>query len=715
MNKTTALHMFTCALSFMLAACSHPVEHIDREAVVRRHTVVTDHTLGKSPAQVGNGRFAFGMDITGLQTFTAFNTLSDWGWHSCPLPEGKQVSDYSPVMIETHGRSIPYILDNPDEPEITAWLKWNPHRVHLGRIGFVLLRSDGAEAAEGDLADCRQTVDLWTGLVSSHFVLDGHEVDVRTSCHPDQDRIAVKVSSELIKEGRLKVFIDFPYAENKSFAPFVGDYEADDMHKTEILYSGHEGATIRHTMDDFSYLVSMAWTGSKSFERTSGHRFEFTPEAAGSFSFLAGFTPEHAHTMPPQAGAATLELLDADTEAEAIEELSRASWEAYWMSGAAVDLSGSKDQRWHELERRIVLSQYLMRLNESGLYPPQEAGLVNNGWHGRFHWEMIWWHGVHYGLWNRMEYFDRYLGVYSEFMPEAVSRAASEGRRGAKWPKCTGDFNREWPCEPHAMLIWQQPHPIYFAEMAYRIDPSQETLDKWKDIVTASADYLADYVFKDGRRYVVGPPVVPVSENTNYMETLNPAFEVEYIHYGLKTAIEWAKRTGMPSSRIKTWKKVLKHLADLPVEDGVYVTYEGIPEMWTKYNYEHPALLGIYGWLPGDDVDLPTFRRTFDKVMEVWQLDKAWGWDYAVLAMAAARMGDAATAIDLLTTTEHKFNFDERGLADVWPFPYFPANGGLLTTIAMMCEGWDGSEGHAPGFPSDGSWDVRYEGFNKMQ
>lgn len=55
---------------------------IDREALVRRHDVVTTGTDPKSPAQVGNGEFAFGVDITGLQTFVPFNTMAQWGWHS---------------------------------------------------------------------------------------------------------------------------------------------------------------------------------------------------------------------------------------------------------------------------------------------------------------------------------------------------------------------------------------------------------------------------------------------------------------------------------------------------------------------------------------------------------------------------------------------------------------------------------------------------------
>jgi len=41
-------------------------------------------------------------------------------------------------------------------------------------------------------------------------------------------------------------------------------------------------------------------------------------------------------------------------------------WQRYWTEGGAIDLSGSKDPRAAELERRIVLSQYLMALNGAG-------------------------------------------------------------------------------------------------------------------------------------------------------------------------------------------------------------------------------------------------------------------------------------------------------------------------------------------------------------
>lgn len=703
MKKLISLVSLFCLSVFLpLSVMGEP---IDREAVVKRHRVCTTGTLLKSPAQVGNGKFAFGMDITGLQTFVPFNTLSDWSWHSFPLPEGMRAEDYRPVVVETHGKKIAYELRNPDQPELSEWLTKNPHRYNLGRIGFRLLREDGTEAREIDLGNARQEIDLWTGVVYSRFELNRKEVKVRTVCHPDKDMIGVCIESELLNDGNMSIYLDFPYPDGRYFKHYIGRYDTISGHTSTFEKLAPNSVRITRTMDDTHYYATLDWTGPATFSRESekAHTFLLQPRHTSTFSFTCCFSPEP--------------VADVTESVASIERKSAVSWEKYWRSGAAVDLSGSKDPRWLELERRIVLSQYLMRANESGLFPPQESGLVNNGWFGRFHFEMIWWHGVHYGLWNRMECFDNYLNVYKDFMPKALERAKSEGRSGARWPKCTGNFNREWPGSAHAYLIWHEPHPIYFAEMQYRQKPAPETLEKWKDVVLNTADYMADYLFYDKKtkQYVLGPPVVVVSENTDPLQTINPIFELGYFRYGLRTALEWADRLGLSEKRTKKWKEVLSKMAPLPVADGVYTTYEGIPDMWTKYTYEHPALTGVYGMLPGDGVDLPTFKHTLEKVCKEWQFNRIWGWDFPMLAMAAARTGQPALAIDMLMHPSAGFQFDEHGLATGGPFPYFPSNGALLTAVAMMCGGWDGSEGEAPGFPKDGSWTVRYEGFVPMQ
>ena len=106
-------------------------------------------------------------------------------------------------------------------------------------------------------------------------------------------------------------------------------------------------------------------------------------------------------------------------------------------TGAAVDLSGSSNPRAAELERRVVLSQYLTAIQCSGSAPPQETGLTVNSWYGKFHLEMHWWHAAHFALWNRAPLLEKSLDWYRNgFFP---ARANGRGRRdiaaraGPRW------------------------------------------------------------------------------------------------------------------------------------------------------------------------------------------------------------------------------------------------------------------------------------------
>ena len=679
-------------------------QKIDRKAVVGRHKIITTATNPKSPAQVGNGEFAFGVDITGLQTFVPFNTLSHWSWHSFPLPKGQKVDDFKGLMLDTHGRMVKYNIDNNSQPELSSWLAGNPHCFNLGRVGFLLLKSDGERAISNDLKNARQEVDLWSGIITSYFVLDGEQVIVKTACHPSIDAIGVSVKSDLIKKGQIKIFFDFPYPDSRQFADYIGSYNQPDAHSSSIKIKNDNLAIIERKMDETKYFVSLNWTSKAHLLSgdtiSSKHRFYLDPVKTNEISFTCKFsTAESKQTL---------------LSASKIFKESSQSWPEFWKSGAAIDLSGSKDVRWKELERRIVLSQYLMKVNEAGYYPPQESGLVNIGWFGRYHFEMIWWHEVHYALWNRWSEMEKSLHVFHDFLPTSKARAAEQGYKGARWPKCTANLDRDWPHPIHAMLIWQQPHPIYFAELDYRLHPSKETLEKWSDVVFNTADFMADFAWyeKTYSRYILGPPMYIVSENTKPDITSNPAFELGYWGFGLRTAQLWKERLGLVRDR--KWDDVLKKLSPLPQKDGLYITHENIDSMWTKFNFEHPGLIGTYGMLPGDGVDTLCFKRTLEKVISTWNFNRTWGWDFPMLAMAAARTGNPEIAIDMIMHPSASFQFDEHGLATGGPFPYFPSNGALLTAVAMMAAGWDGSKSNAPGFPKNGLWMVKYENFNKM-
>ena len=126
-------------------------------------------------------------------------------------------------------------------------------------------------------------------------------------------------------------------------------------------------------------------------------------------------------------------------------------------------------------------------------------------------------------------------------------------------------------------------------------------------------------------------------------------------------------------------------------------------------------MLAALGVLNGEMVDRETMRRTLKKVMADWDWPETWGWDYPMTAMTAARLREPAIAIDalLLDTPKNKYlpnghNYQRPNL----PL-YLPGNGGLLYAIALMVNGWKGASSRkAPGFPADGSWSVRSEGFN---
>jgi hypothetical protein len=683
------------------AAAEDGVEAIDRHALVARHKIVRTTSDPDLPVQVGNGRLAFGTDVTGLQTFLPFATMSDWGWHEDALPPGQSPQDYVGEPWDFHGRTVYFWTNDPQHPELNAWLRSNPHRINLARIGLLLLRQDGQPATEADLTGKQQELDLWTGTLRSRFVLDGVPATIETTCHPDHDVVAVRIDSPLVSAGRLAVFLDFPYASgaDKFDAPFVGVWDEPDAHQTTLQRRGRGRAVVTHTLDATTYYTALSWEGGGDVRPEGSHRYVLR-STDSRLELSVAFSPD-SRLAPPSARAVAAAAADW--------------WPQFWDTGGAIDLSGSSDPRWLELERRIVRSQYALAVNESGNWPPQESGLVNNGWYGKFHMEMYWWHCAHYALWNRWPLLDRSTHVYRSFLSSSQQRAAEQGFRGARWPKMTAPNGVQSPGLQNALLEWQQPHPIFFAELDYRAHPNPQTLSKWRDIVFATADYLASFAFYDPAtsRYVLGPPLVIANEGPDPHQAMNPTFELSYWHFALRTAQSWRERLGLPPH--PTYAKVMAGLAPLPVQDGVYVFYEGIQDMWTQWNTDHPDPVAAYGMLPGDGVEITTMRATAQQVYTSWRMDDLYSWDFSLLAMNAARLGDPERAVGFLV--DDRFRFSDTGLPvsgkSGVPSPYFPGAGGLLYAAAMLAAGWDGAPNRqAPGFPTDG-WVVRTEGLSR--
>lgn len=674
---------------------------INRKAVVQRHNFSVTDPREAGPTQVGNGNFAYGFDITGMQTINdQFTTMSHWSWHSTPPPNGLTAASFEKTNVNTNGRMVPYELPNPKQPRLTQWLQANPHRFNLARIGLSYKNDSSRHLRMQDIHNASQYFDLWQAIAVSNFEIDGQPVKVTTVGDPDKDVVAFRIESPLIGTGKLGVFLDFPYASLEVFSN-GSDYNKPDLHSTSLELQGKQQMIFKRTMDSTTYNVALRCTGKVNVEKERPHQYVFHTSGSNVVEYVFCFAPGPiAYRIPSFTD---------------VKVRSQKYWPGFWNGGGFIDLSLSKDQRWKELERRIVLSQYIMKVNASGKYPPQETGLVNNSWYGRFHYEMILWHGAHYALWDRWPLLEESLDVYRDNLQEAKVRAASQGYQGARFPKCTGPDGREWPHPIHAFLVWQQPHPLFFADLDYRAHPSMATLHKWSDIIKASADFLASYAVFDSvkQQYELGPPVSFVPENNDYYKDSNPAFELAYWRYALKKAQLLTDKQGGQANPL--WDKVYRQLAPVPVKDSMYVQWGNVERMWEKFNFEHPALLGIYGLLPGDGVDTAIMKKTFHKVAATWKFDTGWGWDFPMAAMTGARLGEPATAINMLLHPSPKNGFDTHGFVGGGnPYPYIPTNGGLLYAVAMMAAGWDGDRNvPQPGFPADGSWTVRWEGLKK--
>lgn len=676
-------------------------ESIDRRTVVDRHAPVVRAPDPFAVLSVGNGGFAFTADVTGMQSFPqSYREIplaiqSDWGWHSFPNPSNYTLAD-TLTPHDTPRGPVPYA--DLQHSEAGDWLRQNPHRLSLANIGFDLRHADGSSVRLIELQEIEQRLDLWNGILSSRFRIDGVVVRVETCAHPALDAVAFRIQADSLNPDLHRIRISFPYGS----PVHTGDpavWTEPDRHESRLIAENRGEATWQRTLDQDGYVVRADWSDGESLRQESKHEFLLAPEHdARQFDLVVSFAPD-----------ATTSPLPSFDE---VRELASTHWHQFWSSGSAIDLSKSTDPRWRELERRIVLSEYLTAIQCAGTMPPQETGLTFNSWHGKSHLEMHWWHGVHFALWGRISLLERSLAWYEKILPRARETARMQGYDGVRWPKMVGPDGRESPSKIGVFLIWQQPHPIYYAELMYGKYPERAVLETYRDLVFETARFMASYPYFDATsgRYVLGPPLIPAQEIHAAGTTINPAFELSYWRWGLQTAQRWRERLGLP--RDPDWQHVIDYLSPLPMQDGLYVSAGS--DLQTHHDPEmrrdHPTLLAPYGFIEDESVDPGAMRRTLERVFETWNWEETWGWDYPLVAMTAARVGAPELAIDVLLMDTPKNHYHPNGHNYQRPglTIYLPGNGGLLSAIALMAGGWEGASGEAPGFPEEG-WNVIWD------
>ena len=151
--------------------------------------------------------------------------------------------------------------------------------------------------------------------------------------------------------------------------------------------------------------------------------------------------------------------LNAKDTFAVIKENVHTFWRDYWNSGKFFYHEND------ELMRRVILSQYLLIINDSGYIPPAETGLTCNSWYGKAHLEMHYWHMAWAALWGHPELLERSFDWYINILPEAEKNAARNGYKGARWTKMVSYTGKDCPSKIAPLLIWQQPHIINMLDM----------------------------------------------------------------------------------------------------------------------------------------------------------------------------------------------------------------------------------------------------------
>lgn len=711
--------LFYSLLAVVLAACgSEKQAPIDREALVARNNPRVSAFDSLASLSVGNGEFAFTVDATGLQTFpemyskgVPLGTQSQWGWHSFGNPDNYKREEYLKEYDFGRGHKEIYACQFKEDGRqkgAANWFRMNPHRLHLGIVGLEL--GEGVKAS--DITDINQTLDLMKGKITSHFMLNGNTFDVETVCHPQLDMISTRVTDR----AHAGINLRFPYPTG-AHADDACNWDANDKHSTEIVRQDAQSALLKRTLDETTYYVTLRWEGKAALAEKSKNYFVLTPEEdmlALSCRFTANFEGTVFESEPG--------VYSGDKPLPSYAETAAASdsyWTGFWKNGAAVDFSHCTDPRAPELERRVLLSQYLLAIQSAGTTPPQETGLTYNSWFGKFHLEMIWWHQSWQALWGHPELLDRTLGWYETVEPVAREIARRQGFDGVRWMKMTDPSGVEAPSNVGSFLIWQQPHFIYLAELVYRANPSDEIIKKYNHLVQETAKFMYSFATYDefhGRFILKG--AIPAQETLRAATTINPPFELSYWHYAMQTAQKWRERAG--EKRNLEWDEMIDKLSPLAYnEDSLYLASEDAVDTYKdiRFTSDHMAVLGSVGILPMNKLIRADYmKNTLDWIWDNWNWGKTWGWDYPMTAMNAARLGEPEKAVGalLMDKRTNTYLLNGHNYQDGRLRCYLPGNGGLLTAIAMMCAGWDGCETENPGFPKDGTWDVRWEGLKPM-
>lgn len=588
-----------------------------KKSDIIKYNLKFNHIDSKNPVTIGNGDFAITLDQTGTQSL--YETYKDIPLSTMSNKNWfyKDKKNIKPSYVDGKAYML-FNLDNDPNYQI--------NRQYPFKYSFmqILLYDNDKLIDINNIKDVKQELDLYKGIVTSSFNYKEKINKTISFIYQDHDEFNFKLQSDNLN---LALKFNYPsYTKN--------GYRLDILPNVLVK---EDRITLLY--DDKNSL---------SFKLKSSSNYQIVE-----------------NTLIFDDNNVYFSLaLDEIKEGKLLDE--------FWKCDNGIIIDNE------ELVKKMVLSKYLLHVNSTGIYPPQESGLTYNCWNSKFHLEM---HLIH-SLWNiynnhvgdLVKSFDYYLSI----MPSSLKRASLNGYKGLRFPKMTGPDGEDSPSNIGPLLIWQAPHILFMLQEIYYLYNKENIIKKYEPLISGTIDFMISFLTLKDSKYQMLDPLLEACESIPLDRCQNPSFELEYWRYTLERQPKID--TVLYGHQRYDYLDITSKIITPKEDDGIYLKTYGVIDKYDLYK-DHPTEGFLMSFFKSKIVDKEKMVKTIDYILKNMDLSSYWGWDFPFLGLSLLNCGEIEKSIEVtqLNTinNQHLYNGYNTSPRDDLK-AYLPGNGAFL-------------------------------------
>lgn len=588
-----------------------------KKSDIIKYNLKFNHIDSKNPVTIGNGDFAITLDQTGTQSLYEIYKDIPLSTMSNKNWFYKDKKDIKPSYVD--GKA--YMLFNLDNDP-----NYQTNRQYPFKYSFmqILLYDNDKLIDINNIKDVKQELDLYKGIVTSSFNYKEKINKTISFIYQDHDEFNFKLQSDNLN---LALKFNYPsYTKN--------GYRLDILPNVLVK---EDRITLLY--DDKNSL---------SFKLKSSSNYQIVE-----------------NTLIFDDNNVSFSLaLDEIKEGKLLDE--------FWKCDNCIIIDNE------ELVKKMVLSKYLLHVNSTGIYPPQESGLTYNCWNSKFHLEM---HLIH-SLWNiynnhvgdLVKSFDYYLSI----MPSSLKRASLNGYKGLRFPKMTGPDGEDSPSNIGPLLIWQAPHILFMLQEIYYLYNKENIIKKYEPLISGTIDFMISFLTLKDSKYQMLDPLLEACESIPLDRCQNPSFELEYWRYTLERQPKID--TVLYGHQRYDYLDITSKIITPKEDDGIYLKTYGVIDKYDLYK-DHPTEGFLMSFFKSKIVDKEKMVKTIDYILKNMDLSSYWGWDFPFLGLSLLNCGEIEKSIEVtqLNTINNQYLYNGYNTSPRDDLKaYLPGNGAFL-------------------------------------